>query len=102
MDEILYEVLKMLDTKKGINTYEEKRKVIREKINKAYEQPCKISIKKNGKMSEGADCMIVGDYLAVLVTLAGLEKAILEKLGSPTELWEAIKEMTSVEEAENE
>lgn len=100
MDKNFIEMLEKLNTmlEKEIKNLE-KNGDIKEKIHEAYEQPCEISIKKKGKTSEGADCKIVGSNLAILVTLAGLEKAILEKLNPPAGLYEMIKQTTGVMEA---
>lgn len=100
MDKELLKMLKQLNEmiEKKIKN-RDKNGDIKEKIHEAYEQPCEISIKKNGKTSEGAECKVIGSTLAVLVTLAGLEKAILEKLNPPAGLYEMIKQITGVMEA---
>ena len=43
-----------------------------------------------------------GEYLAVLVTLAGVEKAIIRETGISQYLWEYIKKKVSTMEANNE
>lgn len=67
-------------------------------IGDAFKEPCKISIEK--KADGTAKTMINGNYLTVLLTLAGLEKVILEKAKVPTPVWENIKEIVGVKEAE--
>ena len=59
-------------------------------LDKAFEEKASISIEKfeDGK----AETHIEGSTLAILVTLAGLEKSILEHTKIPTPIWEAIKD----------
>lgn len=58
-------------------------------IDKAMKDKASISIEKfeNGT----AEVNFEGRNLAVLITLAGLENCVLEKLNPPKELWEIIK-----------
>lgn len=67
------------------------------KINEAHKQPAKISIEKHEDGS--ADTHIEGSNLAILITLAGLENAVLGKLNPPKGLWGLIKNTTGTMEA---
>lgn len=70
---------------------------IGDKISEAYKQPAKLSIEK---FEDGrANTSIEGTNLAVLITLAGLEKAVLEKLNPPRGLWDLIKTTVGTREA---
>ena len=63
----------------------------------AIDQECEISIKKE-KNGEAHTC-IKGSTLAILITLAGLEKGILEKLGCDESMFEFVKGAVGTEEA---
>ena len=69
---------------------------IKDKFNKAINQECEISIKK-GK--DGVThSYIMGSNLAILITLAGLEQAILNKLGCSESMYEMVKRAVGTEE----
>lgn len=70
---------------------------LKDKINEAHKQPAKLSIEKHEDGT--AETHIEGSNLAVLITLAGLEKTVLEKLNPPRGLWELIKNTTGTMEA---
>lgn len=70
---------------------------LKDKINEAHKQPAKISIEKHEDGS--AETRVEGSNLAILITLAGLENAVLEKLNPPKELWELIRNTTGTREA---
>lgn len=70
---------------------------VKKEIKQAFKESAEISIKKH--TNGDSDISIKGRGLAVLITLAGLEKGILEKLNVPKELWEIIKELTGAKEA---
>lgn len=58
-------------------------------IDKAFREKASISITKD---EEGKSEMHTkGTTLAILITLAGLEKGLLEQLDVPNTLWEIIK-----------
>lgn len=65
-------------------------------IEKHLDKPCSISIEKdkNGK----CDTKIAGTSTGILLTLACLEKTVLEKIDPPTGLWEIIKETVGTRE----
>lgn len=65
-------------------------------LDKAFEEKASISIEKfeDGK----GKILINGSALAILITLAGLEKGILERIKIPTPLWEAIKDTVGTRE----
>ena len=69
-------------------------KAIEDSIDKAFNQPCSISIEKdaNGEATLSAK----GNNIALLITLAGLEKSILEKTNPPAGLYEMIKRKVGV------
>lgn len=74
---------------------------IKNKIQEAFKDEATISIKKskNGR----AKSHIEGSTLAILITLAGLEKTVLEKLNTPNGAWEIIKHTVgTMEVGENE
>lgn len=94
------ELKKMLEKLTTILEKEIKGKLI-EKIKEAINEPCKISREKEsgGK----ATTKIEGSILSILITLASLEKTVLEKLDPPAGLFEMLKEITGVtEDKENE
>lgn len=63
----------------------------------ALKEECEISIKKD---KEGrANTHISGSGLAILITLAGLEKGILEKLGCEDSMYEIVKRAVGTKEA---
>lgn len=70
---------------------------IDDKINEAFKQPAKLSIEK---FEDGKSILDVeGTNLAILITLAGLEKAVLKKLNQPRGLWDLIKHSVETMEA---
>lgn len=73
---------------------------IQKEIHKSFNEEATISIKKHKDGT--AETTINGSSLAILITLAGLEKAILEKLEAPDEIWHMIKDITGCREAGNE
>lgn len=95
MDKELLETLEKINkTLEKFNN--ENSKEIKEKIEKAFSEPATISIKKD---ADGhAETHIEGKTLAILVTLAGLELAILEKLDVPSGVWGLIKSTVGAEE----
>lgn len=102
MDKELIKLLEELNTmlEEEIKSFE-KSGVIEKRIEKAFKEKATISIKKfKGGSSEVS---VEGSKLAVLITLAGLEKGIIEHFNVPTELWKMIKDMVGTKEAiENE
>lgn len=72
---------------------------VQKSINEAFKEKATISIEKqeNGE----ATTHIEGSTLAVLITLAGLEKTVLEKLDTPKSLWELIKQTVGTMEADD-
>ena len=104
MDKELKEMLKELnevlgdllnDNITGVNSK------IKDKIQEAFKEEAIISIKKS---KDGrAESHIEGSTLAILITLAGLEKTVLEKLNTPNAIWEMIKHTVgTMEVGENE
>ena len=71
---------------------------INERLLEANKQPVIISIEKDkhGK----ATTKVEGERLAILLTRAGLENALLKKLNVPTQVWEMLKQVVDSEEAE--
>lgn len=92
--EILKKINKMLDKelKKGDK--------LKKDLEKAFDEPALISIKKD--KSGKAETHIEGTNLALLITLAGLENTILDKLNVPTGLFDVIKDMVGTKEVSNE
>ena len=72
---------------------------IANEIEKAFKEEATISIKKHE--NGASDVHVEGRGLAVLITLAGLEKGILKKLHVPNEVWKMIKDITGAMEANN-
>lgn len=71
---------------------------VKDSISEAFNEPAKISIEKD---ADGrAKTHIEGKPLPILIALAGLEKAVLEKLDAPTGVWELIKEAVGTKEVE--
>ena len=95
----------LLDALKEVNKMLEKlidndgaTDVLSERIKKAHNESALISIKKD---KDGrAEVKLEGTNLSLLITLAGLEKAVLEKTHVPTEIWDAIKKSVGTMEAE--
>ena len=70
---------------------------LQEKLSEAHKQPAKLSIEKHEDGS--AITQVEGSNLAILITLAGLEHSVLEKLNPPKGLWDLIKASTGTREA---
>ena len=85
------EIKEIMDNLKEIQELLKNSKAckVKDAIHDAFNEPATISIKKDADGK--AKTHIEGTNLAVLITLAGLEKCILEKLDAPNGLWEAIK-----------
>lgn len=92
------EILEMLENiKKTLEKVNSKNSgFIKEKIEEAFNEPATISIKKDADGK--AETHVEGGSIALLITLAGLEKTILEKLDAPTEVWELIKHLVGTKE----
>ena len=74
---------------------------LQDKINKAHKEKAIISIEKHEDGT--AITKVEGSNLAILITLAGLENAVLGKLNPPKGLWELIKTSTgTLEVGDNE
>ena len=97
MDKEILEMLKNInETLKKVNGAN--CDYIKEKISEAFNEPAEVSIKKeaDGK----AITHVEGRALPILITLAGLEKAVVEKLDASTGVWELIKETVGTKEVE--
>lgn len=91
LNEVLGDLLN--DNITGVNSK------IKDKIQEAFKEEATISIKKS---KDGrAETHVEGSTLAILITLAGLEKTVLEKLNTPNAIWEMIKHTIGTEEANN-
>lgn len=104
MDKELLEMLKDLNEVLGDLIKDDKdsfKSKLQEKINKGFKEKASISIEK---FEDGrAETHIEGTNIAVLIALAGLEKAVLEKLDTPKSLWELIKQTVgTIEVGDNE
>lgn len=92
MDKELLETLnKVKDTLKDYVDKNEKKfvKELNNEFKKAHKEECKISIEKDKK---GQACVRTeGSTLAILITLAGLEKSVLESTHVPAGVWEMVK-----------
>ena len=70
---------------------------IMEAINKGHKEEAKISVHK---YADGrAETSVEGSTMGILITLAGLEKCVLEKLNAPAGLFELVKETVGTREA---
>ena len=68
----------------------------RSEFEEALQQECEISAKKD---KDGVShTHIEGSGLAILITLAGLEKGILKKLGCSESMYEIVKNVVGTEE----
>lgn len=87
----LLELLEKLDTNKIIEKFHKK-------LEEAMEEECTISIvkSKGGK----ATTHIEGSYIAILLTLAGLEKSVLEKLDFDAEMFDFLKSLIGNKEVD--
>ena len=71
-------------------------KQLDKKLERALKEKTTISMKKD---NEGkADMHIEGDRIALIVTLAGLEKNMLKQLDVSEEMFELIKKMVGTKE----
>lgn len=98
-NEELKKVLKELNQKLGKileETSDGFSEIIANRLSEAHNEKCELSIKKdkNGK----AKIVMEGSTLAILITLAGLEKTVLEKTHVPSEVWEMIKSTVGTRE----
>lgn len=73
-----------------------KKSEFKTKIAEAFKQPAKLSVEKD-KYGKGKTTM-EGHALAILITLAGLEKNVLESLNVPDVFWEIIKKSVGIKE----
>lgn len=102
--ELLEKMEKMLEDLKEIETHvfnNDKSSLgdnLFNKLEKAFNEEIKVSIEthKNGVSKVEAK----GSNIGLLVALAGLEKAILEKINPPKGFWEIIKNSVGVKNNE--
>ena len=95
MDKELKEMLK--DLLKDLESKLDKRGDfdIKTKLEEASKEDTEISIKvKDGK----AKTKIEGSGLALLITLAGLEKTLLKKLNPPKGIYDIVKQVVDTED----
>ena len=70
---------------------------IKEAIEKGHKEEAKISVHK---YADGrAETSVEGSTMGILITLAGLEKCVLEKINAPAGLFELVKETVGTREA---
>lgn len=98
MDEKLKKLRELIDIL--LDPTEDKMlELLNEEIKKASKENTKISIVKK---ADGKSCTnLEGSTTAILVTLAGLEKSVLQKLDVPYCVWEYIKEHVKSEEVKD-
>ena len=99
-NEELKKVLKELNQKLGKileDQAEELTSELNTAIERAHNEKCSISIKKN--KDGNTTTKLEGTTMAILVTLAGLEKTVLESAHVPNSVWEMIKETVNITEA---
>ena len=98
MDKDIKDMLKDLLNKMGEKL--EKVEKVDSMISEAINEPCKICIdkKENGEACLGVE----GSRLALLVTLAGMEKSILNKLDCDNQEFSFIKSVVGTKEGDNE
>lgn len=96
LKEVLSDLKKIFDEKE--NTPENAKKMFYELLNRAINEPCEISIKK--EKNGYAQASINGERLSLIVTLIGLEREVLNKLKCPKEEYEFIKTFIGSKEAE--
>lgn len=87
----LEELNKILEGAKGIPN------LIKEAIEQGHNEEAKISVHKHADGT--AETSIEGSTMGILITLAGLEKTILNKINAPVEVFELIKETVGTREA---
>lgn len=68
-------------------------------FDKAFKERAKLSIEKSEDGT--AKTKIEGNTLAVLITLAGLEKTVFEEYEVPKEVWEMVQEKVGTKEVDN-
>ena len=88
VEDLHNKIKELLEELDGIDFKKMKNK-IDERLQNAIDEPCIISIDK--KQGGEASIIVKGDRLSLLVTLAGLEKQVLEKLECNNSEWEFIK-----------
>lgn len=70
---------------------------IKKAIEKGHQEEAKISVHK---YADGrAETSVEGSTMAILISLAGLEKTVLNKIGVPAGLFELIKDTVGTREA---
>ena len=70
---------------------------LKDAIEKGHKEEAKISVHK---YADGrAETSVEGSTMGILVTLAGLEKCVLEKINAPAGLFELVKETVGTREA---
>lgn len=88
LKEMFKKLLKDLDKMEEFN--------IEDKLSEAFKEPVKISIEK---FEDGKSCIeYEGTNLSILITLAGLENAILKELKAPKGVWELVKLKTAIKD----
>lgn len=94
LNKVIEELEKLLKKMENKTTKTSLVEVIEQNMNR----PASIHIDKN----ENGECSakLEGTRIAILITLAGLEKTILEQLDPPTALWETIKKHIGTMEVE--
>ena len=103
MEKELREMLKELKKLRKVITdkdIEEAKENFDKLMSEALNTPCEISIKKED--SGLANMKIEGKRLAILVTLAGAEKGILQQLKCTDDEFEFIKGFVGSKEYDNE
>ena len=104
IDKELKEILKNLKELKGlIDDFDNNEKNLStslyEELKKASKQKAILSIEaKNG----GAKVISEGSTLSILLCLASLEKAVLERINPPKGLYEFVKTISGIEDADDE
>lgn len=97
-DKDLKQMIKKLEElTEMLENVEEIPNKIMEAIEQGYNEEAKITVHK---YADGrAETQIEGSTMAILITLAGLEKSVLDRVNAPAGLFELVKETVGTKEA---
>ena len=94
LDKMIEKLKELNEILEGFNDMPNK---LKEAIDKGHKEEAKISVHK---YADGrAETSVEGSTMGILVTLAGLEKCVLEKINAPAGLFELVKETVGTREA---
>lgn len=94
LDKMIEKLKELNEILEGVSDMPNK---IKEAIEKGHKEEAKISVHK---YADGrAETSVEGSTMGILITLAGLEKTVLNKINAPAGLFELVKETVGTREA---